>query len=317
MKRRSSLRSASRRSTSKTGLTAAILLLLAAVAVLVYFNREWIARKLGHAPILADNSSWQERLHNDNAGPETAPAEQEDSALPVAAEEEGEGNERLGELSCEDLKEKTRQLFEYLDSREYLIGMQSAGGIRGYVAAGGQKLLARPPQVVGEKESLTTILANTAHFYRVLGKEDIALAQKLLAQEDDIMEPGLDLLYQWSQLGESCGEGAVEDALGLSLPLPQIYEYAGYFLSTLGGNTYILRRKPNLRLLVRYYSVLILDRANAESLNRHGIDIMPALTSLIGEMESISTLENRDQYLTALYTLQGKYQDQGAAPAVN
>ena len=70
----------------------------------------------------------------------------------------------------------------------------------------------------------------------------------------------------------------------------------------------MFRRNSHTRLLIRYYCVLILDRANAEIVNRHGIDILPHLESLINEMEIFETLEYRNHYLHTLRTLQDKYQ---------
>ena len=94
----------------------------------------------------------------------------------------------------------------------------------------------------------------------------------------------------------------------ISLPIKDLYEYAGFFLNTMGGQAYLFRRNSHIRLLVRYYCVLILDRANADIVNRHGIDILPHLESLINEMEIFETLEYRKHYLHTLRTLQEKYQ---------
>ncbi len=40
-----------------------------------------------------------------------------------------------------------------------------------------QKLLDNPPVVIGETDDLFTLFQNTAHFFRILGKENINTAQ--------------------------------------------------------------------------------------------------------------------------------------------
>ena len=52
-----------------------------------------------------------------------------------------------------------------------------------------------------------------------------------------------------------------------------------FFLNTLGGRSYMLRRESKLRMLVSYYAILIVDRANDEKFNRYGIDV-PAVYRL-------------------------------------
>jgi len=85
------------------------------------------------------------------------------------------------------------------------------------------------------------------------------------------------------------------------------YEYAGFFLNSLGGRSYLLRRDPGVRILTTYYSVLILDRANEEDLNRHGIDIRPHIDSVAQEIRNSRGLVFQKQYLDRLEALREKY----------
>ncbi|MGW8288283.1 MAG: hypothetical protein ACWGOD_08570, partial [Desulfobulbales bacterium] len=78
---------------------------------------------------------------------------------------------------------------------------------------------------------------------------------------------------------------------------------------TLGGQSYLFRRELYLRILVRYYSILIIDRANDMDTNRYGIDIRYTLDSLISEIQGNGGLENRQEYLENLIRLQEHYQD--------
>jgi hypothetical protein len=80
----------------------------------------------------------------------------------------------------------------------------------------------------------------------------------------------------------------------------QLYEYAGFFLNTLGGQSYLYRRDSITRTLTKYYSVLILDMANRETMNPYGIDIRPHLTLIQEDLRNLGTLKNSDEYLARL-----------------
>ena len=112
------------------------------------------------------------------------------------------------------------------------------------------------------------------------------------------------LSYRWSEIGQQ----DPDNNLGLTIPFAPLYEYAGFFINTLGGQAYLFRRDPRIRLLVRYYAVLIIDRANDQHMNRHGIDIRVTIDSLIDEMEATRLLRGREEYLARLVALQTKYQ---------
>jgi hypothetical protein len=204
---------------------------------------------------------------------------------------------------CEQTTEKITSFFSSLDKADYIRTRKLKGGSQRYFSLLIDKLLAKPPVVAREKESLTSILHNTSHFYRTLGKDNVFLIKEILAREGDALEPDMALFYRWSELAPKCGtaKGAVR------LPLPGLYEYAGFFLNTLGGQSYLFRRESRVRMLVKYYSILILDRANDASLNRYGIDIRPSLDSLLEEMKATTRLTGRDTYLARLILLRDKY----------
>jgi hypothetical protein len=86
-----------------------------------------------------------------------------------------------------------------------------------------------------------------------------------------------------------------------------MYEYAGFFLNALAGKSYLLRRDSKVRILTTYYSILILDRANDETLNRHGIDISPYIDFLFYEILNQRGLVYQRQYLAELVGLKEKY----------
>ena len=87
-----------------------------------------------------------------------------------------------------------------------------------------------------------------------------------------------------------------------------MYEYAGFFLNTMGGRSYLFRRDSRSRLLVNYYSILLIDLANEQGINRHGIDIVQAIPMLTQEIESSNQLIYKENYLDQLYGLLERYQ---------
>ena len=89
--------------------------------------------------------------------------------------------------------------------------------------------------------------------------------------------------------------------------LKTLYTYSAFFLNTLAGKSYLLRRNSKIRLLTTYYSVLILDRANDEQLNPAGIDIRPHIEFLVNDLQSQIGLINQKQYLSELLQLAEKY----------
>ena len=141
------------------------------------------------------------------------------------------------------------------------------------------------------------------------------MLKDVLLHSGDSLEPTLAMFYQWSLSGQDCPNAATQ----IALPLQGLYEYAGFFLNTLGGQAYLFRRETRQRLLIKYYCLLILDRANARILNRHGINIVPHLESLTREMDVAENLIYKEKYLRTLRDLQDKYQayyqaDENARP---
>jgi len=228
-----------------------------------------------------------------------------------AADEQQTAEEAVEALpSCETTTGALLAFFKHLDQQEYIKAYQIKGTTVQHLNGLAHKLFANPPFVTNETADLVNILKNMTHIFRTIGKQDITLLKDILGQEKDIIETVLLHLYQWHLLEQSCranGTYKPEDASLLDLPVDGLYEYASFFLNTLGGQSYLLRRQPRLRVLVKYYSVLILDRANTEFMNRHGVDIRYPVNVLIDEIESVRGLLYSEKYLLKLYELQEKY----------
>ncbi|MFO7707315.1 MAG: hypothetical protein R6V84_04015 [Desulfobacterales bacterium] len=232
------------------------------------------------------------------------------AAQPEKAAEERRAVEILGAVPSEttareqpprvdEIERQILAFFAYLDNRDYVKVFQLEGGTYAQYAAAVEELSAALPQVVGETESLYTTLKNVSHFFRVLGKKRTQLVIEVLRNETEILESAMRLFYVWTAgpAGKLKGRPA----------LPVQYEYAGYFLNTLGGRSYLMRRDPKIRLLATYYSLLVIDRANDQKMNPNGIDIRPALAVTAKEIRSQTGLVYRKTYLTEMERLAAKY----------
>lgn len=209
------------------------------------------------------------------------------------------------EDECAIIGRRLSEFFQQLDQRDFIRSRRLADGSRVHIGRLIDRLLANPPVVSGETDSLFAILNNTAHFFRILQRDDLLLLKDILDHEEAELEKILDLFYRWSLIAPECPAGG---GGGIHLPLPATYEYAGFFLNTLGGRSYLFRRESRPRLLVKYYSVLLLDQANDRGINRHGLDIRPAINALLSEIPGRQGLRKKDEYLSILTELQDKYQ---------
>ncbi len=208
--------------------------------------------------------------------------------------------------SCEKVAVKIDQFFNYLDEQEYIKAYELKDGSNKHFTGMVNKVFKNQPVVVGETENLMTILKNTAHFYRTLGKYNVALIKEMLLKEGHLLEVTMALFYEWSLMGKECEGQPIE----MQLPLENLYEYSSYFLNTMGGQAYLFRRGSRVRKLVKYYSILVLDRANTGVLNKYGIDIRPHIKTLLEEMEASETLVYREEYMRTLLNLQEIYRQQ-------
>ncbi len=82
--------------------------------------------------------------------------------------------------------------------------------------------------------------------------------------------------------------------------MPKLYEHAAFFLNTLGGQSYLFRRDSRLRTLIRYYSILIIDRAIRKNENKYHIILPDRIKALIKDINAMDDLDNQEQYLNHL-----------------
>ncbi|MBC2710399.1 MAG: hypothetical protein HGJ94_05190 [Desulfosarcina sp.] len=203
---------------------------------------------------------------------------------------------------CEKVETQVISFFNYLDSRSYLSARDIDGGSEGFFRECAALLMANPPVNIAEMREMFRLVKNVTHFYRVLGKDRLMLAKDILAAEERILEPAMAVFYA---LLAECGQPLPGDEQPLSIE--RLYDYAGYFLNTLGGRSYMLRRESRVRMLVSYYAILIIDRANDEKFNQHGIDVRPYIDYLFYDISNQKGLAYRERYLTRLTALRDKY----------
>ena len=217
----------------------------------------------------------------------TSPSEDETAALPT---------------DCDSVEKQLTSFFDYLDNQAYMADRNIEGGSAEFFRVCAARLMKHPPINIAEMQNMLRLVKNVTHFYRVLGKSQVRIAKEIMDAEDRVLEPAIGLLY--TRIVE-CRRPLPGDSA--PLPLERIYDYAGYFLNTLGGRSYLLRRDSKLRMLVTYYSILIVDRANDEKFNRYGIDLRPYIDYLFYDISNQKGLAYRQRYLTRLTALRDKY----------
>ncbi len=199
---------------------------------------------------------------------------------------------------------KIDTFFTHLNNREYFTEFQLDSDSKTYFQEISTILLEKPPQITRETDNLLTILQNTAHFYRVLGKKNIFILKKIMAHEKEMLEPVMGDFYALMLQRNEC----LQQEYPIQLPLEKVYNYSVFFLNTLGGQAYLFRRDSSIRMLTHYYCILVLDQANEKGINHLGVDIRFHMDKLIEELTSFSGLNQRDAYLNTLLLMQEKYE---------
>ena len=204
-------------------------------------------------------------------------------------------------LGFEEIDQQIKAFFSYLDQQDYVQAYELKGGTYQQFRLVLKKMSTNLPSISDETASLYNLYRNMAHFFRVLGKNRVNLTRDVLQNEGEILESAMQTFYLWAtdETGDKQKTGQPT--------LKTLYTYSGFFLTTLAGRSYLLRRDSKIRLLTAYYSVLILDKANDEQLNPGGIDIRPHIEYLLNDLQSQIGLIYQKQYLTELIQLADKY----------
>ena len=207
-----------------------------------------------------------------------------------------------GAASPEALDQEVADFFSYLDKQAFVRRAGLPGGTYAWYREMVTRLSENPPLIQQEKRDIYALKKNEAHFYRMLGKKNLLLAQAIIRNEADVLEPVSAVFYAWAVSGASD-----QDAMKGRPSEETMYEYAAFFLKTYAGRSYLFRRTPEVRTLVTYYSILALDRANKDRLNKYGLDIRPYVNSCIDNLRKQKGLMYTQRYLDSLEVLKQEY----------
>ena len=201
-------------------------------------------------------------------------------------------------LTLNEIEQLITAFLSYLDEMGYVEKNKLTGSAYSQYEILENDLSATVPISFGEMESLYDLFQNTAHFYRVLGKQRLSLVKDILTNESDIIEFAMKTFFIWYTYENDNGI-RMKDQPSLKV----LYDYAGFFLNGLGGKSYLLRRDSKIRILTNFYSVLIIDIANDKNLNSNGIDIRPYIKNTFDDITDYMGLSDKREYLNVLENL--------------
>lgn len=230
------------------------------------------------------------------------PAETPVAKGPVAIPEPKDLKPLDDKTYCDRVEQEIQEYFQYLNGKGYIRHLGEGLNTYAQFKAMIRKLSARLPTPAGEGIDSEIINDNIFFFFRVLDKNDFRLIRGILKNEGDTLEPTLDLFYRWLTLGDQC-----PDPEGVRPSQGVLYHYAGFFLNTIGGRSYLFRRPLGLRLLCSYYSLLILQEADKQGRNSYGIDVLPHIAPLAREIALYPDFRFKQTYLKNLENMEKTY----------
>jgi len=216
--------------------------------------------------------------------------------------EEVEGTAMKVENECQKMEKDLQEFFTYLDAKDYIKKLKIEEGTFNHFRKIIRALSSNPPIPAGEGLNYDMIISNIYHFYRALELKDLELIKLILKNEADTMEINLALFYKWLMSNDKCGQKE-----GIPPTLNTLYKYAGFLINSIGGRSYLFRRETRLRLLLYYYSLLIIHEADKKKMNNFGVDITPFLEPLAEEIENYQFLYFRKEYAGRLINLKDFY----------
>ncbi len=197
----------------------------------------------------------------------------------------------------EDLEQDMLRFCRSLDEREYIKAYRLPDGTYRHLVKILNDLAAYPP-IVAEATDPYKLKLNQEHFLRVLGKDNISLLLDILTNETEMMESTAEMVFDW------INKGIEAKSPEIRMTQKELYEYAAFFLNTLSGKAYLWRRDSKTRILATYYSILVVDRANREKMNRHNVDIRPSVAHLMDDLVNYRNLSYRGLYIKKLKSLE-------------
>jgi len=220
----------------------------------------------------------------------------EGSEAPLLAPPKREEND------CLQVRQDLEDFFSYLDGRDYVQRLKPGIDTRAWFRDLIRTLSSSPPIPGGEGLDFQIMARNIFHFYRIMDKNDVRLVLEILGNEREALEMNLDLFFEWS-----FRKGHCPDPERFRPDETVLYRYAGFFLNTIGGRSYLSRRSSNLRVLITYYSVLIVHERDKNGSNTYGIDPVPYIAPLAKEITMQKDLHFQNDYLQQLTRVSNYY----------
>jgi len=203
---------------------------------------------------------------------------------------------------CRRIDKDVEDFFAYLSTKSYIRHIQEGVDPFEHFLSIVARLSAKLPIPAGESADSTVLNSNVYHLFRVLDRKDIRLIREIMINESETLEINMDMFYRWLTLGDQCS-----DPEGLRPSREALYHYAGFFLNTIGGRSYLFRRPFRVRLLGNYYSLLIIHESDKEGRNLYGIDPFPHISPLVKEMTVYSDFRFQETYLEKLGEIEKYY----------
>jgi hypothetical protein len=246
-----------------------------------------------------------EKPATEKAPPPRKPAPPEEAPVakgPVVIPESKELKPLDEKTHCERMEREIQDYFRYLNGKGYVRHLGEGLDTHAQFKMILRKLSAKLPVPAGEGIDSSIINDNIFLLFRVLDRNDFRLTHDVLKYEQDNLEATLDLFYKWLTLGTRC-----PDLEGIRPSRDVLYHYAGFFLNTIGGRSYLFRRPMGLRLLCSYYSLLILQDADKQGRNSYGIDVLPFIAPLAREIALYPDFRFKQTYLQTLAEMEKAY----------
>ena len=227
---------------------------------------------------------------------------QKSDQAPIFAAEIKQPKSMAPQEYCAKMENDTRDFFKYLDKKNYIQHLNEKMDTYAEFKRILKKLSSNLPVPAGEGIDSIVMTRNIFHIFRILSKTDIRLVKEITINESETMELNLEMFHRWLLLGNQCPD---PDEMKPSFDV--LYQYAGFFLNTIGGRAYLSRRTMALRMLLSYYSLLTVHEADRKGNNTYGIDIFPYIAPLSAEMALSPALKLKKEYIQNLNQMEGYY----------
>jgi hypothetical protein len=206
------------------------------------------------------------------------------------------------QLKCEELEASLRAFCDALNRSEIWRAHEVPPDSWKFFADILDTMAQRLPATGGIAQQPQVIVENSFYLFRLLGKKRLGVLRDLMKDEADVAEPLMGVLYRWLMAGRGCNGSQLQPQ-----QFKVMYQYACFFLNTLGGQAYLMRRESRERLLTSYYAALIVHEATVRGVNESGLDVRFFLPLLFSEIEDRNDLAHADEYLKTLSNLRAYY----------